>query len=504
MKKIINTTVLIGSILLMTTIYSCQKFLDIKPQSELTTGNAYNSAQDLENAVAGAYRAFYYEYYQWVNVLLGDMRADNSYIGGSGDPPLAEIDNVAITVGNSANYNNWSQLYIGIGRCNVILDKVNSVSDPALDVNNLREHIIGQASFLRAFHYFQLVKLWGGVPIELNSNSADPATTNLSRSTETEVYDQIVKDLEVAVANLPDSYGSGPAIDRDKATKGAANALLAKVWAQRSDRDYTKVIKYCSDVINSPAVYALMENYADLFDGSHYGNSESILEIAYVGGNWDVSNWGVELFLGLEDGWQKYCVPSKDLVATYDDQGDMIRKDANILFENNTHWADENWNPCGYDSIAVPFNYKQKHPDGWNSGDRPYLLRLGDIILLKAEAQNETGDLGGALTSLNVIRRRAELPDATASSKEDLRNKILLERRLELAFEAHRWDDLIRLGVCTDVMNGLKEYKYTCEDGTPSAPIPINYNVNHDKWLCPIPQLERDANPNLTQNPGYQ
>ena len=504
MKKIVNTTVLVGSILLMTTIFSCQKFLDIKPQSELTTGNAYNSAQDLENAVTGAYRAFYYEYYQWVNVLLGDMRADNSYIGGSGDPPLAEIDNIDISVANSANYNNWSQLYIGIGRCNVILDKVNTVQDAALDANNLREQIIGQASFLRAFHYFQLVKLWGGVPIELNSNSADPDATNLPRSTETEVYDQIVKDLEVAVANLPDSYGSGAAIDREKATKGTANALLAKVWAQRSDRDYTKVIKYCNDVINSPTGYALLPNYADLFDGSHYGNSESILEIAYVGGNWDVSNWGVELFLGLDDGWQKYCVPSKDLVTAYDNEGDIIRKDANIVFVDNTGWIDENWNPCGDNSVAVPFNYKQKHPDGWNSGDRPYLLRLGDIVLLKAEAQNETGDQSGALATLNIIRNRAGLPEATASSKEELRAKILLERRLELAFEAHRWDDLVRLGVATDVMTNLQEYKYTCEDGTPSAPIKINYVVNHDKWLCPIPQLERDANPNLSQNPGYQ
>ncbi|MCX6227515.1 MAG: RagB/SusD family nutrient uptake outer membrane protein [Bacteroidia bacterium] len=298
-------------------------------------------------------------------------------------------------------------------------------------------------------------------------------------------------------------FSGQEAVNKEKATKGAANALLAKVWAQRSDRDYTKVIHYCNEVINSPAGYALMPNYADLFDGSQYGNSESILEIAYIGGNWDVSNWGVELFLGLEDGWQKYCVPSKDLVAAYDNEGDTIRKAANIIFENNTYWADENWNPCGDNSIAVPFNYKQKHPDGWNSGDRPYLLRLADIILLKAEAQNETGDLGGAVTSLNQIRSRAGLPDATGSSKENLRTKILLERRLELAFEAHRWDDLIRLGVCTDVMNNLQEFQYTCEGGIQSAPIRIDYNVNHDKWLCPIPQLERDANPNLGQNPGY-
>ena len=504
MKNILNKIMIVISILLMATTYSCKKFLDIKPQSELTTGNAYNSAQDLENALSGAYRAFYYEYYQWLNVLLGDMRADNSYIGGSGDPPLAEYDNVAITVANSSNFNNWSQIYTGIGRCNVILDKINTVNDAALDVNNLKESIIGQASFLRAFHYFQLVKLYGGVPLELKSNSADPAETNLPRSTETEVYDQIVKDLEVALANLPDSYGSDGTVNKVKATKGAANALLAKVWAQRSDRDYTKVIQYCNAVINSPAGYALLPNYADLFDGNNYSNSESILEIAFLGGNWDVSNWGVQLFLAPEDGWQKYCVPSKDLVAAFDNMGDVVRKEASIVFWNNTGWTDDNWNPCNDNTVAVPFNYKLKHPDGWNSGDRPYLLRLGDILLLKAEAQNETGDMAGALATMNVIRHRATLPDATASSKEDLRSKILLERRLELAFEAHRWDDLIRLGVCSDVMNNLQEFKFTCENGTMSAPIKINYNVNHDKWLCPIPQLERDANPNLTQNPGYQ
>jgi hypothetical protein len=112
--------------------------------------------------------------------------------------------------------------------------------------------------------------------------------------------------------------------------------------------------------------------------------------------------------------------------------------------------------------------------------------------------------MGGALVTLNQIRSRVSLPDATATSKEVLRMKILLERRLELAFEAQRWDDLVRLGLATQIMNNLQEVKYNCEDGVISAPIPINYNVEDYKWLCPIPQLERDANPNLTQNPGYQ
>jgi starch-binding outer membrane protein, SusD/RagB family len=503
MKKIFNKTLIYSSLVLLGLLGSCEKFLDIKPQTDLTTGNAYNSAADLENALVGAYRAFYYEYYQWDNILLEDVRSDNAYAAGGGDQPIVQYDMVDIPVSNSRMYANWQQLYTGVGRANVILDKIGSVTDPRLDVDNLREYIIGQASFLRAFHYFQLVKTYGGVPLELNSNTADPAKTNLPRASEKDVYDQIVKDLEVAIADLPDAYGTDETVNKVKATKGAANALMAKVWAQRSDRNYGKVIQYCDAVISSPAGYSLLASYDELFDGAHYSNSESILEIAFLGGNWDVSNWGVQLFLAPEDGWQKYAVPSKDLVAAYDAMGDNVRKNASVVFWDNLPWADENWNPCNDLSVACPFNYKEKHPDGWNSGDRPYLLRLGDIILLKAEAQNETGDLGGALTSLNQVRTRVGLGNETAASKPELRDKILLERRLELAFEAQRWDDLIRLGVCTTVMNALNEYKYTCEGGIQSDPIKIDYNVEDYKWLCPIPQLERDANPKLEQNPGY-
>lgn len=502
--------VFLGMILVVTLV-SCKKFLDIKPDTSLTTGNAYNSAQDIENAITGAYRAFYHEYYIWDNVLLSDVRSDNAYAGGGGDQPILAYDELNISTGNNRMLADWSQLYIGIGRCNAILNKIDAISDPFLDKNNRRTQIKGEAAFLRAFHYYQLVKQWGGVPLELNSNSSDPAKTNLPRATEKEVYDQIVKDLELAVTNLPDAYNgpSGsvtdniPSVNKVRATKGAANALLAKVWAQRSDRDYNKVLQYCNAVIGSPAGYSLLTNYDHLFDGDHYSNSESILEVAFIGGNWDVSNWGVQLYLAPEDGWQKYCVPSKNLVNAYDAEGDNVRKNANITYFKDVPWADENWNPCQDNAVAVPFNFKQRHPDGWNSGDRYYLLRLADIILLKAEAQNETGNFVQAATTLNIVRNRVGLAPVTGTSQTQMKTKILNERRLELAFEAQRWDDLLRSGQAVNIMNNLGEVKYTCAGGTPSAPVAISYNCNQNKLLLPIPQGERDANPNLTQNPGY-
>ncbi|MBE0651134.1 MAG: RagB/SusD family nutrient uptake outer membrane protein [Bacteroidales bacterium] len=480
---------------------SCKKFLNDVPQTSLTSGNAYKSANDVENALAGCYSTFYTDYYQWEDIMLGDVRSDNAYPGGGGEDTFVDVDLFKVPPSNSHDYQFWwGQPYQAIASCNILLDKINGVTDPNL-TETRRKQIIGEASFLRAFNYYQLVKLFGGVPIELHSNTANPAVTRKPRATEKQVYDQIVSDLQTAVDDLPNSYGDLPT-DKTRATKGAAYALLAKVWAQRSDRDYKKVIAYCDSVINDPEGYALVPNYHSLFDGSNYFNSEAILVIPFVAGS-AASNWGVELFLAPEDGWQKYCVPSKNLVNTYLAEGDTIRMRTNIIFYKNIMWADENWNPCDNPDDSVPFNYKSEHPDNWASGDDIYLLRLADIITLKAEAQNELGDLAGAEATLNLIRHRVDLPDVVASSQDEMRSKILLERRLELAFEGQRWDDLVRAGVATTVMTNLKEYKYTCDGGVPSAPISIVYNCDKNHWLMPIPQAEIDANPNLTQNPGY-
>ncbi|MGY3055305.1 hypothetical protein ACVWYG_003520 [Pedobacter sp. UYEF25] len=302
---------------------------------------------------------------------------------------------------------------------------------------------------------------------------------------------------------------TGPSVDKVRATKGAANALMAKIWAQRKDRDYTKVLQYCNAVITSSARYEMLSNYADLFDGNHNYNQESILEIPYLAST-PQACWGTELFYPTHDdnggvpsdAWQRYCVPSKSLVNAYLASGDVIRKTANISFET-TPWGDENWNPCADGTIAIPFNVKQKHPNNYGGGDHVYLLRLADIILLKAEAQNALGDLSGAAVTLNLVRSRAKLTAISATSKIQMSTVILNERRLELAFEAQRWDDLNRLGIAATTMNNLGEVKYICSGGKASTSIPINYNMADQKTILPIPLLEMQANPSLTQNPSY-
>ena len=241
----ILTIVLLG----LLPFVSCKKFLDDKPETALTTGNAYSTAKDIENALSGCYNVFYAtDYYQWENVMLSDVRSDNAYPGGNNEETFYDYDRFILPSSNTHSYAHWKALYNGIARCNVLLKKITEVTDPAL-TDTRRSQIIGEASFIRAFHYYHLVKLYGGVPLELESNTADPGKTRKPRSTEKEVYDQIVKDLETAAANLPDSYGSA-GINKVRATKGAANAMLAKAWAQRSDRDYSKVLQYCNAVIS--------------------------------------------------------------------------------------------------------------------------------------------------------------------------------------------------------------------------------------------------------------
>lgn len=473
---------------------SCDDFLDRKPISEATQENAYNTASDAEAALVGAYDTFQAEYYIWDNILFSDVISDNYYAGGD-NPEVFSIDDLTLVPTNGRLFANWTQLYNGIAKVNVVIQRVPSINDPKIDLGNRRQQILGEAHFLRAYHYFQLVKMWGGVPLVTQPITSTAASeTNIPRSSEAEVYAQIISDLEFAAANLPDTYGSNATVNKGRATKGAANALLAKVHAQKADRNYNTVLTYCNEVINSPAGYQLLDDFGHLWDGGHYNNTESIMEVQFTGG--PEANWGPQLLLPKSlsgDTWRKFVTPSKDLVAAFDAEGDTERKNASIIFEE-AQWADEFWS----EEVGgiIPFAFKWKSANGWASTNRQYLLRLGDIILLKAEALNELGQLAAAKTELNRIRTRAGLPDTDADTKEELALAIENERRLELCQEGHRWDDLKRSGRAIEVMSNLVEIDL--RNGQPK-----DFDMAAFKLLLPIPQPERARNANLEQNPGY-
>tara|TARA_R110002050_G_scaffold202806_1_gene338055 strand:+ start:77231 stop:78706 length:1476 start_codon:yes stop_codon:yes gene_type:complete len=482
------------TVLLSISIYSCSDYLDLNPISEETSSNAYEIASQIEAALTGAYESFQSsEYYVWDNIVLQDVRSDNAYAGGD-SPEIFQVENLEVTPTHSRLFTHWSNLYNAISKANLVIERVDGISDPSL-TEERKQQIKGEALFLRSYHYFTLVKLWGDVPLITNTIvSVEPGSVNVPRSSVEDVYIQITKDLELAAGLLPDTYGNDASVNKARATSGAAHALAAKAYAQQPTPDYEAVLNHIDAVEKSEANYMLID-FNELFDGNHYNNAESIIEVQYLGGV--EGNYGPQLLLPPSvsgDAWRKFVTPSHDLINAYDEQGDDVRKNASILFEE-VQWVDEFWGNA--QGSSIPFSYRWKHADGWASADRQYLLRYGDIVLLKAEALNELGQLEPAATAVNKIRNRASLLDLTSeqkSSKDVLRTTILKERRLELFQEGQRWDDLVRYGVAVSTMNSLVETDLRNNS-------PVNYNMTEAKILLPIPQQELDRNPALTQNP---
>lgn len=488
--KFIKTLSAVALVLILSA--GCEDFLDLSPISEETSDIAYDNAGQIEAALTGAYESFQAEYYVWDNVLFQDVRSDNHYAGGD-NPEVFQIDWLTISATNSRLFTNWSNIYNAIGKANIVLEKAPLVVDPNLS-DTRKEQIMGEAYFLRAFHYYTLVNQWGGVPLIMQlTSSAASEDVHVPRSSVEEVYVQILNDLELAIANLPDTYGSDASVNKARATSGAANALAAKASLQKPNPDYDAALNYINAVEASEAGYRLID-YSALFDGNNYNNAESILEVQYLGGN--EGNFGPQLLLPPSisgDEWRKFVTPSQDLMNAYNSEGDVIRRDASVLFET-VNWVDEYWGNAPGSSI--PFAYKWKNADGWASSNRPYLLRLGDIILLKAEALTGLNRLAEAATEVNRIRSRVnltDLPNAASSDQVSMRSAILKERRLELAQEAQRWDDLVRHGEAVNVMNSLNEIDLRSGNAT-------DYNMDASKILLPIPQEELDRNPNLVPN----
>ncbi len=475
---------------LLSVMVSCSDFLEIEPESQsVAVGNTsadsiyFHSANEVEAALAAAYGDFKNEYYQLDYFVNGDAQSDDAYAGGD-NPANFQIDDYNIDATNSNVSRDWRYLYSTIGKTNTIINNLDGTI-PGL-TEERKKQIIGEASFIRAFMYFQAVQLWGDVPLQLTEvKSISAAELDKiysiifpARSTQEEVYTQIIKDFETALANV-----NVTAIHKGIATKGAVNAMLAKVYATRPNKDWNKVLSYCNDVIAGG--YTLLPNYDDLWNNSAENTAESIFEINYNGGASD-GNWGVKIFRGLD--WKKFNLPSNDLAKAFDAEGDLVRKNASITFlDVSGKWSDAHWPQTKYPFI----NKYRKFDEG--SNQNYIFIRLADIILLKAEALNENGDMQGALQLVNQIRKRAKLADATAAGKEEMKAVIAKERRLELAFEGHRWYDLKRTGKAIEVMN----------NAVGPTGEKLGYNLTNDRLLWPIPQSELDKNTKLSQNPGY-
>lgn len=486
MKNIVK---ILFALLLALPFYACEKFLEREPsgnsiyiQDESDT--IYKTANDVEAALAGVYGDFKNEYWELDYFVNGDAQSDDAYAGAD-NPANFQIDDYMLNATNSNVSRDWAYLYGTIGKANVVINNVEMVPDPGLSEQRKKE-IKGEASFIRAMMYFEAVQLWGDIPlqlIEVTTVSAELLPIIYpelfpSRVPKEKVYEQIIADLVYAKDNVKSTD-----LHKGFATKGATNALLAKVYATMEPHDWSKVSEYCDAVINGG--YSLVPEYDMLWNNENENSSEAIFEINYAGTNTD-ANWGASMFRGLD--WKKFNIPSNDLVKAFDDENDMIRKNASIIFADVTgKWSDANWPQTHYPFLNKYRIFTSPSPQNY------IILRLADILLLKAEALNELGDVSGAANLVNQVRSRVDLPNTSASSQEAMRLAIEKERRLELAFEGHRWYDLKRTGRAIAVVNAA-----IGQDGSP-----FGYNLTQNGLLWPIPQSEMDKNELFVQNPGY-
>ncbi|WP_339866114.1 RagB/SusD family nutrient uptake outer membrane protein [uncultured Algoriphagus sp.] len=470
---------------------SCDDFLTVVPETQLSSATFFKTEADFVQAVNAAYvplRTIVNDR-AW---KLSEMHSDNTYYGrnvlfGAVDPQedLADFS-VPEANGVTANGNvleQWRADYLIISRTNQILDLIDDADVAQAPKDNVK----GQALFLRAYAYFELVRYFGGVPLHLTP-VATREEAALPLSTEEEVYAQIIQDLVAAVPLLP----AKSAQQAGRATSGAARTLLANVYINLERWSDAETI--LRPVVTS-GEYSLIPNYEMAFsdNASNKNNAESVFEVQFLEGAAGLNGNFIYQFLPRPllaselveitgtsnpqpiDG-EGNNIPTPDIIAAYED-GDT-RKDASIgyVFLSNSFRDDKT-----YPYIK---KYAKTHSQHNNTGTNWPIYRYSEVLLFMAEALNEQGKDGEALTFLNQVRDRAGL-GAVSGSGAALGEMIFKERRVELAFENKRWFDIQRTGRIEEIIipygqrivaNPLDYYYPPLEDAVPRPNVFTNLN----------------------------
>ncbi len=484
-----------SSIILFILLFTaCDDFLNEVPKDTVNSSNFYKTEADAIAAINAAYQPLQWPKLFNLRMWTSDIFAGNSIVGAGGGTDGQETQDLAnfvTTPDNAGVLDLWRGPAPGILYSNVVLEKV-----PAIEMDEaLKNRILGEAKFLRGLYYFILVRYFGDVPLILTPQYPGD-DLRPSRTPATEVYAQIIKDFTEASEQLPsrESYGSG---DVGRASKGAALGMLAKVYLTL--RQWEQVVALCEQI--ETLGYALNDNYADNFSPLTENSIESLFEVQYFGKTaasfWNDDNqasW-TSAFTGprnsnMVEGGYGWNQPTQEFIDAYE-PGDL-RMDITVLYEGGEQFDGQDYSASysttGYNlrKFLVPRSLSSAYD---TSPLNFPVLRFADVLLMKAEALNELSRTTEAEDPLNEVRNRAGLGDLTGLSQNAFRDAVLHERRMELAFEGHRWFDLIR------VQNGNYGLEFLHSIG--------KINASEKFLLLPIPQLERAANPNLTQNPGY-
>ncbi len=502
--KIMGIFALIGALM------ACKKdFLETDPIGKLSVDAFYKTDADALKAVIATYDILQWMYARdWNSAyLVKTFPSDESLAGGgdSGDqPPYQELDIFTYSAGNPTITAVYQSCYYGIYRANMVINKVVAETD-------VRKQIVAEAKCLRAFFYFELVSMYGKVP--LNLTELAPSEYGQPAAEVVDIYAQIEKDLKEAIEVLPVKSALA-AEDKFRVSKGTAQTLLGKAYLYQEK--WADAENYLDQVIAS-GEYGLSDDYSTLFLVDQEFGVESIMEVSWVtteGYDWGTFQWGGNRAMennitwqltgprgdyfnagtsGLIGGWG-FNYPTSALYQAFVDAGDTYRRENTVWNTADLEAVGGGWsNPeaWGWDGcIRIKYATRMSETSNaggavpeLNYGTNLRLLRYADVLLMAAEAKYRAGDGAGSLAELNKVRERAQLADVSATG-DALFQAIVTERQLELAFEGVRFMDLIRWGLAPQV---LGTYGF----------------VTGKHELYPIPLDEIRNNPKMQQNPNY-
>ena len=459
---------------LLATVSCTSDFLDVDSRDRVDAADATTTYDPvmLVNSIYGEMTEWDYAF-SWLGVT--EIISDNADKGSSptdGGSDKLILDNLEHTAATGSIDAMWTRFYKTIGRAN---QSIRYTENFGLTDQNYKNRLVGEAKFLRALHYFWLVRMFGDVPIQEIDNTESWVT----RRSKADVYAYIEQDLLDAINLLPNK-NQYPSADLGRATKGAAQGLLAKVYLY--EEKWQQAYDMAGNVMTS-GQYGLESDYAKIWRVAGENGVESLFEVQARGQS--VAH-GVQQYSQTQGargtggwGWG-FNVPSQNLLNAFNAAGDNIRRDATIIFRGETL----------YDGRLVPNTvenpmYNEKAYSSANLGDADgdkniRILRYGEILLIRAEAATHIG--ADAATPLNLVRTRVNLAPISSPTKED----VWKERRLELAFEHDRWFDIVRTGQGKAAM---------------SANGKVFVVGKHE--LFPIPNNQIIQTPTIGQNPNW-
>lgn len=500
-------------VLLALVFCSCnEEFLQVTPESSITDANFFKEQSHFEQALVGAYASLRGVKGGRSAHLMGEMRSDNTfYEYNSTDRGVQYIawellDNFLDDASGPVISEMYNNAYTSISRATAIIDNV-----PKVELRpEFADRAIGEAKFIRALCYFDLVRFFGGVPLYL-SQVTGASDAYLPRSTVEEVYQAIESDLKDATSKLaPPTFPQ-----QGKANRGAAKMLLADVYLTQKKYELAQV--ELSDVVSMG--YDLLPNYASVFDLANKNSVESIFEIQYQMGNQGQQSSFVYWFLPITDdaslltgtqgrvasgGWN---VPTQEMIDAYEPNDERLEGSISIIQGTGPVGQmviESVHSPVGYTTPAGKRSYRfinkflNPHSLINNTDDNFPVYRYSEALLAMAEVLNELNRSSEALPYLNRVRSRAGLPNVAETDQETLRDIILHERRVELAFENKRWHDLVRSGTAIEVMNQNGAYLKPLFGHLPDN----SYKLTQENLVFAIP-LREILIGNLEQNTGY-